>query len=458
MRFSLDTDNRVKVISYKKDWITAIKCNLYYFSDSTNQTIENNEFKINCEEYFGVQKKTYSYIEIETDSSKPNINAFSDLKDYGLAFINFSRKHQYINEIRYFNELNILVKKATPIYRPDYLIDTLVFSELSEDGTEFLHSGIINYYYDLNNHLIKVIEYKNNIKVADYTVVRTNDIITSFRNELAPDNSLEIEYKAGTDIINKVLKRNGSDISFWFKICYSTLNIPGAIYYIDNHTIEVKYFNKCRTPITGIITDEEPINTEKIIIDEYNSLDYVYDYNGPKVERFFINENDWSFIDNTGCQSYLKYIVIKNNGQEYFCIPKYKNNGTVYYVDMYEKISNIKVGNFIKRIEFLNTIGKEEAEYKGLYYVLKYANPYIDNDGNYQHSENEYAIAINNYGINYFKDGYLVDDYIVPIESDYDYIEVFEPCNIDECSEFYWEGAYSNDYDYVTMCRPLIEK
>jgi hypothetical protein len=192
--------------------------------------------------------------------------------------------------------------------------------------------------------------------------------------------------------------------------------------------------------------------------DEYNSIDFVYDYEKPKVHRFFSLEFDWNFVDITGCQPYLKYMVVKSGGKEYFFIPKYADNGKPYYVDVYEKISKLQVGNFVKRIEYLDTLGKESyaVEVEAGTYEIKYAKPYFTKEG-YYNSENSHAISLIKEQDGYHTDGYFVTgDYIIPSIFTTG-VTQYISCPDDDCELTYCVDDYCSDYDYVWMCQPIID-
>lgn len=461
MRFSTDVDGRAKVISYQKEWNTVIACNIFYYAEKPFVLSPANlNVGIICEQYFGVKKEGSRRIEIVLDERKPPINAFSDMSDYGLAFLSFDKKHKHVEEIKYYNEIDVLYQKATPKYRPDNLIDSLIFERIESDGVAYSYHGIMNYYYDLEGKLYKVMFFDSDeVLVKHYTVSRDNKgRIETFINRININFDIHLEYKKTNGYFHKaykVVNVNEPNV-LWYKICYSGSNING-IYFENTLTIELKFLSSGACvigEITGATDLDDPVATESVYIDSNNSLDYVYDYNRPKVHRFFMNENDWNFADGTGCQPYLKYIEVRKEGLEYFMIPFYNDKGLCSYVDVYEKINRVYTGNFIRRIEFLDTLGRESSTFElpNVTYDLMVAKPYMTKTG-YFHTENSHAIKYVDSVSSYHILGYFdTDEYIIPSDGYSSTYPIYEPCPDDECDSQYWEDDFSSDYEYVVMC------
>jgi hypothetical protein len=461
MRFSTDVDGRAKVISYQKEWNTVIACNIFYFAEKPFVTGPANlNLAIKCEQYFGAKKEGSRRIEVLINEDKPPVNAFSDMSDYGLAFLSFDKKHKHVEEILYYNEIDILYQKATPKYRPDNLIDSLIFERIESDGVNYSYYGIMNYYYDLNGKLYKVMFFDADENISKYyTVVRDDKgRIETFLNRKNINFDIHLEYKKYNGYFHKAYRYINvhENPVLWYKICYSSSKING-IFFEDTLTIELKFLSDgdCIIgEIDGVSDKDDPVATESVFIDENNSLDYVYDYNRPKVQRFFMNENDWNFAEGTGCQPYLKYIIVKNGGIDFFFIPFYRKDGICQYVDVFEKINDVYVGNFIKRIEFLSTLGRESSkfEHPDIEYQIMVAKPYMTKDG-YFNSENSNAIKYIDFVDSYHKLGYFeVDDYVIPKEGYVSQYPIYEPCPDDECDTSYWDDDFSSDFEYVAMC------
>jgi hypothetical protein len=463
MRLSVDTHGRAHVISKVLEWNTIVSCNVFYFAEFPFIIpVSNLNQSILCEQYYGVSKEYSRRIEIDVDEKRHYINSFTDFEDYGLINLAFETNHKYITEIRYYNEIGFLVKKAHPVYTPDYKIDSLIFSVITDDDTELVYGGVLNFYYDINRKLYKVMKFNSDeLLEKHYTVDRlTSGRIDRFVDHLKGGFNIDLKYKTVSkmfDGANRYIALNKPSVK-WTHGCYDH-GIPNALFFEDNLTIETKFFSTthCSNVISGTSDVDEPIATELIYKDEYNSIDFVYDYDAPKVHRFFTFNGDWNFADGAGCQPYLKYLIVKDNGNDYFVIPYYADNGKPYYVDIYNKISDVKVGTFLKRIEYLDTLGKESFAYEmpNDVYELKYAKPYVTRTG-YFNSENTYATTIARADDGYHELGYFVsDNYLEQALNAYQ-SPMREPCPEDECNSAYWEDDCTIDTLYVIMCAPVV--
>jgi hypothetical protein len=463
MRFSVDLKGRAHVISKVLEWNTIVSCNIFYYAEEPFIIPSANlNPSILCEQYFGVSKEYSRRIEIDIDETRHYINAFTDFEDYGLNNLAFETLHKYITEIRYYNEIGILIKKAHPVYTPDYKIDSLIFSVLSDDCTEFVYGGILNFYYDINRNLYKVMKFSSDeILIKHYTVQRLpSGRIDRFVDSLHGGFNIDLKYKKiskAFDGANRYVAVDKPSV-FWTHGCYEN-GIPSAIFFEDNLTVEVKFFSDshCSNQITGVSNPDDAIATELIYRDEYNSIDFVYDYDAPKVHRFFTLDIDWNFVDSTGCQPYLKYMIVRKDGSDYFFIPYYADNGKPYYVDIYNKISDAQVGSFVKRIEYLDSLGRESFAFEmpNDVYVIKYCKPYITRTG-YYNSENPYAETLARVNDGYHELGYFVsDDYIIQAENAYQPVKR-EPCPDDVCDSMYWDDDCTIDTLYVMMCMPTV--